>query len=50
MTMAASTFKKSGYCGYTAAAYTSAHNLVIQDTALGAVSVAIFLEIPVHST
>ena len=45
--MAVSTFKKSGYCGYTAAAYASAHNLVIQDTASGAVSIAISLEIQV---
>ena len=48
--MTASSFKKSGYCGYTAAAYTSARNLVIQDTALTAVSIAISLEILVLST
>ena len=48
--MTASSTKKSGYCGYTAAAYTSAHNLVIQDTALGAVSIVISLEIPVLCT
>ena len=45
--MAASSFKKSGFCGYTAAACTFAPNEKIMDTALGVVSIAISLEIPV---
>ena len=45
--MTASSFKNSGYCGTAAAAYTSMHNMVIQDTALGVVSIAISLEIQV---
>ena len=48
--MMVSSSKKSGYCGNPAAAYTSARYRVIQDTALGAVSIAILLENPVYST
>ena len=42
--MAAFSFKKSGYCGETAAACTSARNEKILDTALGVVSIVISLE------
>ena len=41
---------KSGYCGACAAAYTSARNEKILDTALGVVSIVISLEIPVLCT
>ena len=47
MMMTASSFKKSGYCGYTAAACTFARNEKILDTALGVVSIVVSLEIPV---
>ena len=45
--MTAFSFRKSGYCGNTAAACTSAPNDKILDTALGVVSIAVSLEIPV---
>ena len=48
--MTAFSTKKSGYCGYTAAACTSAHNEKILDTALGVVSIVISLENPVLRT
>jgi hypothetical protein len=47
MMMAASSFKKSGFCSYTAAACTFAPNEKIMDTALGVVSIDVYLEIPV---
>ena len=47
MIMTAYSTTKSGYCGYTAAACTFAPNEKIMDTALGVVSIAISLEIPV---
>lgn len=48
--MMVSSSKKSGYCGCTAAACTSAPQEIILDTALGVVSSVISLEIPVVST
>lgn len=48
--MTAFSTSKSGYCGSAAAAYTSAHNYEILDTALGAVSIVISLEISVLCT
>lgn len=45
--MAASSFKKSGYCGFAAAACAFAPDENIMDTALGVVSIAVSLEIPV---
>ena len=44
--MTASSTKKSGYCGFSAAACTAARNKENMDTALGVVSIAISLEIP----
>ena len=48
--MMVSSTKKSGYCGYTAAACTCTHNYDILDTARRVVSVVISLEIPVLCT
>ena len=48
--MTAFATSKFGYCGTAAAAYTSAHNSKILDTALGGVSIVISLEIPVLCT
>lgn len=48
--MLAYTTTKSGYCGFCAAADTSARNEKILDTALGVVSIVISLEIPVLCT
>ena len=45
--MTAFSTKKSGYCGYTAAACTGAPYKENMDTALGVVSIAISREIPV---
>ena len=43
--MTASSSKKSGYCGYAAAACAFASNHKILDTALGVVSIVNFLDI-----
>ena len=45
--MTASSTKKSGYCGFSAAACTAARNKENMDTALGVVSIDVYLEIPV---
>ena len=43
--MTVSAFKKSGYCGCSAAACTFAPNEKIMDTAMGVVSIVLSLEI-----
>lgn len=48
--MTAYSTAKSGYCACFAAACTSAHNGLIQDTAILAVSILIALIIPVLNT
>ena len=45
--MTASACKKSGYCGFAAAACACMPDENIMDTALGVVSIAVSLEIPV---
>ena len=48
--MTAYSTMKSGYCGYTAAACTSAHYEKILDTAINAVSIVLSLEISACDT
>ena len=48
--MAAYSTKKSGYCTNSAAAYTSARNMDILDTALAAVSILLSVIISVLRT